>query len=571
MIAAVVVSAAGISIGVGTLALVRHSPGSSLGGDSALGAAALLVAGWAMIAAGVGARRRRPGNRVGPLLIIAGFAWFVTEWNNPAAGSSLVFTVGLVGYTACPPLVADAALRYPSGRLGSVAERAVLVSAYVGTLGVLGLGPALFFEPADQGCAQCADNLVAVTSNAELVVALNRAGVWLGVVWSVALAALAVLRLARSTPAARRARITVVLPASAYLGVVAASYLHSLRRGFLSNDDLDHELWLGQALTLTLVAAGVVVEWIRVHHARSAVAATVAELAAAPPPGGLREALARSLGDPGLEVAYPIGDGRYVDAMGRSTSVESADGRATTALMDRGDIVAVVIHRSDLLGDRRLVEDAVSAARLAFQNERLHAEASAQLDVLRDSRHRLVAASDAERRRLERDLHDGAQQRLVGLALSARLTRTRFERDGDVELAERIATVEAELRKAIDEVRDLASGLHPAVLTDYGLAAALRALAETAASPVNVVGVPEERFPAALETASYLLVAEAAKMGPVSVAIVHDGGTLAVDVNAAGEPPHLVDLQDRVAVLAGTMTSNTEASGVRIRVVFPCG
>ena len=293
--------------------------------------------------------------------------------------------------------------------------------------------------------------------------------------------------------------------------------------------------------------------------------------AAAPPPGGLREALARSLGDPGLEVAYPIGDGRYVDAMGRSTSVESADGRATTALMDRGDIVAVVIHRSDLLGDRRLVEDAVSAARLAFQNERLHAEASAQLDVLRDSRHRLVAASDAERRRLERDLHDGAQQRLVGLALSARLTRTRFERDGDVELAERIATVEAELRKAIDEVRDLASGLHPAVLTDYGLAAALRALAETAASPVNVVGVPEERFPAALETASYLLVAEAAKMGPVSVAIVHDGGTLAVDVKAAGEPPHLVDLQDRVAVLAGTMTSNTAASGVRIRVVFPCG
>ena len=387
--------------------------------------------------------------------------------------------MGLLGYAVRPPLVAHAVLCYPGGRLGSRVDTTVVVSAYVGSLAVLGLGPALVFEPANQGCAQCPTNLVAVASNAELVEALNRAGVWVGAAWATALTVLAGWRAATSTPAARRIRMPVLVPAVAYLGAVAATYLHSLDRGFLSNDELDRRLWSAQAVALISICLGLVVEWIRARRARSAIAGMVVELAEAPPPGGLRDALAGALGDPDLEVAYPDADGRYVDFRGLPVSDVAAAGRATTALVDDDETIAVVIHRGDLLGDRRLVEEAVTAARLAFENERLHAEAGAQLAELQGSRERLVAASDAERRRLERDLHDGAQQRLVGLTLAARLMRSELEREGSTDLAGRIAAAEAELRHVVDDVRKLASGLHPAVLTDYGLAAAVRALAET--------------------------------------------------------------------------------------------
>ena len=237
MIAAVAVSAGGISVGLGTLALVRHNPGGSLTGSSTAGAAALLTAGWLAITVGLVMRRRRPGNRVGALLIAAGFAWFVTEWNNPGAGSSLVFTIGLLGYAACPPLVAHAVLSYPGGHLGSRFEAVAVVVAYAGSLVVLGLGPALVFEPADQGCAQCATNLVAIASNAELVEALTRAGVWLGVAWAIALTLLAGWRAVTSTPAARRIRMPVLVPAVTYLGAVAVTYINAIDRGFLSNDE----------------------------------------------------------------------------------------------------------------------------------------------------------------------------------------------------------------------------------------------------------------------------------------------------------------------------------------------
>ena len=253
----------------------------------------------------------------------------------------------------------------------------------------------------------------------------------------------------------------VLVPAVAYLGAVAATYLHSLDRGFLSNDELDRRLWSAQAVALISICLGLVVEWIRARRARSAIAGMVVELAEAPPPGGLRDALAGALGDPDLEVAYPDADGRYVDFRGLPVSDVAAAGRATTALVDDDETIAVVIHRGDLLGDRRLVEEAVTAARLAFENERLHAEAGAQLAELQGSRERLVAASDAERRRLERDLHDGAQQRLVGLTLAARLMRSELEREGSTDLAGRIAAAEAELRHVVDDVRKLGVGTSP--------------------------------------------------------------------------------------------------------------
>jgi signal transduction histidine kinase len=207
---------------------------------------------------------------------------------------------------------------------------------------------------------------------------------------------------------------------------------------------------------------------------------------------------------------------------------------------------------------------------LAFENERLQAEARAQLAELRASRARLVAASDAERRRLERDLHDGAQQRLIGLTLAMRLMRPQVDREGTSSLATRIATAEAGLGQALDDLRELASGIHPAVLTDYGLVPAILALGEQGTANVRLVTTMDERFSPAAEIAAYLVVAEAAKVGPVHVAVERSVDTLVIEVDVAGGTPRLADVEDRVGALDGTIHTEATLDGVRIRVEIPC-
>ena len=571
MITALAAAGCGLAVGVGTLELVQHNPAGSLAGSSATGGAALVVAGWLSIGAGLLVRHRRQESRFGLLLAAAGFAWFVTEWNNPGAGSSLVFTIGLLLFAVCPSFVAHAALSYPTGRLGSRVERWTLVGSYAASLVVLGLGPTLVFDPAAQGCGQCASNAVAIANNAGLVASLGRAGERLGVLWAIALALLAAWRLAHSTQAARRIKAPMLVPAVVYLCAVALGYVHLLYGGVIFNDVIARRLWITQAGTLTLFALGAAWEWPRARRARSAVAEMVVDLAQSPPPGGLREALSATLDDPDLQIAYPIGESGWVDASGAAIDVLAIPGRATTALVRDGETIALLTHRSDLLGDSGFVEESAAAARLAFENERLEAAGRAQLLELRTSRVRLVAASDAERRRLERDLHDGAQQRLVGLTLAMRLMRSRLEPNSPSNVAANVEAAEAELHRAVVELRELASGIHPAVLTDLGLAAAIEALAEGAKTPLRLLAAPDERFSFAAETAAYLLIAAAAKVGAVSVTAVRRDERLLVEVDAVTQPGGLADLEDRIGALDGTLEiSPAPGGGVHIRAEIPC-
>ena len=224
------VLACGLACAVGTMLLVRDASDGSLAGSSAVGVLLLVAAGALAIAVGLAQFERRRGNRFGLLLICAGFAWFMAEWNNPGVESSVVFTLGLVFYASCPPMVAHAAMGYPHGRLGSAAEKVAVTIAYTGSLLVLGLGPALFFDPETQGCAQCAANRLAVGSNADFVATLNRFGVRLGVAWTAVITCLIVWRLVRSGRAIRRATVAVLLPGVVYMGAVTATYIHSLAR-----------------------------------------------------------------------------------------------------------------------------------------------------------------------------------------------------------------------------------------------------------------------------------------------------------------------------------------------------
>jgi signal transduction histidine kinase len=566
---AAAIAALGLAVGAFSLAVARDDPSYWFAGSSTTAAVALLAAGWTLIGCGLAFWLRRPSSRLGLLVAAAGFAWFLPEWNNPAVGSALAFTVGLCFYAACPPLVGHAVLAYPAGRIGSVGERAAVAAAYVGGVLVLGLIPVLFFDPRAQGCTQCPDNLLSVSSSGDLSTDLTRVGLYVGIAWALLLAALAVWRLVRASAWTR----AVFVAGAVYLGLVAAWFAASLDRGELSNGALQRRLWLGQAAALVVLAGGVAWSWVRVRKARSEVARLVVDLAHAPPPGGYRDVLARTLGDPNLLLAYPLETSdRLVDAQGRPVTLDER--YEQTKLIREGRVAAVLAHAPRLLDDEQLVEELAAAARLGLENERLQAELRARLDELRASRARIVEAGDAERKGLERDLHDGAQQRLVGLSLSLRLARSQLASGADSQALALLDEADTELREAIALLRELAHGIFPAVLADEGLAAAVEALAEDGRVPVAARSLAEERFPPQVETAAYAVVAEAlrATTTAVTVETKRSDGALLVEVETNDDLGlDLVALQDRVGALDGRLAVERRDDGcVTLHAELPC-
>ena len=554
------IAALGLALGAFSLRVARDHPGYWFAGDSAVGAVALLGAGWAILACGLAVCLRgvRPA---GLLLVATGLAWFLPEWNNPSVRSALAFTMGLCLYAACPPLAAHALFAYPRGKLASPTERAGVAISYVGGVLVLGVLPALFFDPRAEGCGACPPNLVLVADRAELADDLTHVGVYLGLGWAVALVTLGAVRLARGSAANR----PVMAAGVAYLGCVAATFALSLDRGAISNGTAERRLWLGEAAALVAVALAIAWSWLRGRRARSAVARLVVDLAQSPPPGGLRDALAGIVGDPGLVLVYPVAPGRLVDA--RGIPAKPAPGQQRTSLIRERNVVAVLGHAPGLLDDEQLVDEVTAASRLALENERLQAEVRARVEELRASRARIVEAGDAERKRLERDLHDGAQQRLVGLALSLRLLCSRLA-------IPELERAEAELRLAVEELRELAHGIFPAVLVDEGFAAAVEALAEDTRVLVHIEGLPEGRLPAAVETAAYTVVAagaDAARSRLVVGATVTEG-VLAVDLETdAIEGLDTVGLEDRLGALDGRLAVGPGADGRSwIHAELPC-
>ena len=222
-----------------------------------------------------------------------------------------------------------------------------------------------------------------------------------------------------------------------------------------------------------VLPAGLLVGLVRARWSRGRVASLVVELGRGVPVGGLRDVLARALGDPSLELAFaaPSGTG-FVDASGQPVELPVGDPSRTVTRLEREDeLLGVLVHDPAIEAeDPGLVEAVGNAARLALENERLAAEVRAQLEEVRASRARIVEAADAERRRVERDLHDGAQQRLVALAL--RLQVAKETTPGATALLDEAT---GELQTAIGEVRGLARGVHPTILTETGLRAAVDA------------------------------------------------------------------------------------------------
>ena len=367
----------GLAVAGTSIWLAWRGPAFSIAGTSPYATVAGLAAGWALIVTGIAARRRRPASQFGLILAVAGVAWFLVEWPNPASAGSALFSVGLVFHVAYPALIAHAVLGFPTGRLGAPIARVVVAAAYLTNIVVLGVLPTLSFEPGSAGCPGCPDNAFALGSDVGLVTSFTRLGLLLEVAWIAAAIGLLIARLVRVTAASRRLSAPVLVPGIAFLVCVALDAMHAFQRGYLSNDALDLTFWYGQAAALVAMAAGVELEAIRARRARQQVTQIVLDLTGSTPPGRLRDRLASTLGDPGLRLAYAVSDGRLVDADGRQVELVPGAGRTDTRVERGNELVAWLSHRTELLDDPERLRESIAASRLVIENERLHAETPA--------------------------------------------------------------------------------------------------------------------------------------------------------------------------------------------------
>jgi signal transduction histidine kinase len=553
--------AAGLGVGVLYLVLVLTSEHTD---DRGLTAGLGLLVGWSFLGTGLFAWWRRPENGTGMLMMAAGLAWFATGVS--AANDELVHTFGITLDGLFTAVVGHLLMAFPTGRLETRGERAVIAGVYL-TVTVLQV-PGLLFEDDTR-------SLLVIEPEQELSDALDGVQFLVGLALILVAARMLVHRWA-AAPAARRRVLAPVLWTGG-----AAFFVFFVAGGF---DIAGTPVPVLEHLTLALVATvpfGFLAGLLRTRLAEgAAVGELVRRLGQTPKPDTLRAALADALGDPSLTLAYWLPESeRFVDADGRPVSL---DDRAWTEVELNGRRIGAIAHEPALADEPQLVRTAGAAAALALENQRLSAELRARIEELRASRARLVEAGDAERRRLERNLHDGAQSRLVALALKLRLARGRA--DGQPELAELLDESSEELQAGLNELRELARGIHPAVLSDRGLAPALEMLASRAPVPVEVTTNCGDDLPPPVATAIYFVVSEAltnvakyAQARQAAVTIERGAGCVVAEVADDGvggadltKGSGLRGLSDRVAALDGRlMLDSSPGGGTRLRAEFP--
>ena len=527
--------------------------------------AADLALSWALVGASLALLERPRWRRSRWLLAAAAFALLGAdlEW----ASSHALWTVGFLFAGLWAALLVQLVLTFPQGRSWSRLARVAIVGAYVITVGGQLVGALV---------APDARDLLSVASHPNVGEAIDRARQISGVVVALVVLFLVVRRLGALGGPARPAQGPLLLAAAvtALSGLVWLGWLIATDARATTAETIARTV----AVTIPLgIVAGVV--WSRLRHPQAS--ELVVELRGEPA-ATLRERLARALGDPTLEVAYRLADGRHVDAAGRPIDLLRRADCAITAVKVGGEEIAALVHDAALLDDPGLVESVRATAALVLENERLAAEVRSQLGEVRASRGRIVAAADAERRRMERNLHDGAQQRLVTLSVALGLEASR----ADATAAAILSRAQDEIEQAIAELRELARGIHPTLLRDEGLETAVRALARRTPLPVTVQSTLRDRLPEPVELAAYFTVSEAltnvvkhASATQVTVTLELKSATLSVAVTDDGvggariaPESGLAGLRDRLEALDATLSIETDAGrGTTVRALFPCG
>jgi signal transduction histidine kinase len=571
----VAVAALAVANGLGALAVARGAGQyTTYAGAWRVAAAIGVAAGLALVAAGLAESLTLPARLPGDLALAAGVVWFAPFWDGWEGGPRLVRSLGTVAACFVFPLLVHLVLAFPTGRVVSLAGRVLVVAAYAEAT-VSALVRALFRDPFLDPDAWSNYTATVFLVHAAPRLAHHTAVVdrWFAIAASAVLAVLCVRALVTAS-GPNRAMLAPVLGPGVLLAAAVTAHAVALERTPVEDPRAAtfRTLFLLGSAAVIALAAGL--EWtvVRAHARRRAVGAIVADLGEAPPPGSVEAALAHALGDPALRIAYWLdAPQRLADAHGRAVEepLPSA-GRTVTPLAHDGRTVALVAHATSVA---ELERELGAAIRLALENERLRAEVLAQLDDLRASRTRIVETGDERRRQLEHDLHDGAQQRLLALSYDIRLALADADRNGDAAAAALLVTAVDEAAAALDELRELAHGIYPAVLVEGGLAPAVATFAETALLPVEL-DVADVRYPASVEAAAYVVVTEAVddasrrRATYAAVAAARQDGHLVVRVrdNGTKRTSPMVYVNDRIGALGGRVEFEPRALTAEI----PC-
>ena len=569
--AAITAGAVGLAV-AGSLALAQ---GVVRVGSPATGALSL-VAGLSFVGCGLFAWRRRPEVATGRLMILAGFCVFASSLAE--SDSSLPFTIGLATSGLPLAVLAHLLLTFPDGRLHSLWERALALAAYVVAL-VLQVAMLVFMGYRYLDHCPCPTNLLFSSDNFDVHSALMSSQRNLGVAMTMGVVGTLVLRWRQASLPLRRAMGPLAVAGGATIALLGAQLFAAANARPAFNT-----VGAMQEIAFATVPVAYVFGLFRARLARGAVSDLVVSLREMPQPGQLREVLARALRDPTLDVVYWLPEVQaYVGIDGHPIDPRARDNEAMTEIERHGERVAALIHDPALREEPGLLEAVSAAAGLALENERLLADLRAQLEELRESRARIVEAGDTERRRLERNLHDGAQQRLVSLSLGLGMAADKVGRDPDAAVT-LIEGAREELAQALAELRELAEGIHPAILTDRGLAHALERLAERSPVPVDLDIRLDGRPPEPIEAAAYYVVAEGltnvakyAQATRAKVRVVQERRLLRVEIaddgvggaDATGGSG-LRGLNDRVQAFGGSLTiTSPPADGTCIRAELP--
>ncbi|MGP4046935.1 histidine kinase [Streptomyces sp. 2A115] len=536
-------------------------------GVSAVHAVLLVWISVSYSAAGLVAWWHRPDNRFGPLMLLAGAAGFASalSWSGTAA----VRTVGQLADLLPLVLILHVFLAFPTGRLTGRPARLLVGVGYVAAVGAQpvammlgGFGPdhpLRLVDAPDVGRALFHGELLAIS-------AVSLAGV----------ALIAARRRAGGRPLRRSLGLLID---SFGLGLVMIAVL--LVVGVFGGPSFPVVQRVSLAV-ISLAPVAFLAGLLGARLARTAVGDLVVELRAEP--DDLRAPLARALGDPSLAVLYWLPQfASWTDQDGKPLELPADPARATTLIERDGAPVAALIHDAALNDERELLDAVSAAAAIALETGRLQAELRAHVEELRGSRARVIAAGQQERQRLERNLHDGAQQRLIALSLDLAMLEASL--DGDQAARTRLSQARGEIATSLAELRDVARGLHPAVLSAHGLAVALESLAARAPLPVRLTVRLDGRLAEAVEVAAYYVVCESlanigkhARANAATVSVAQADGRLVVEVLDDGRGgadteggSGLRGLADRVEALDGRLRVWTSSgNGTRVQAELPC-
>ena len=547
---------------------------------------AVIIVGWS--SAALYWLVRRPGNRLGLAFVALALASVVMSLQG--ASDPLLHSIGVFGDFPSFVLAYYVIFAFPYGRLAGTPERLLLagwaLSFFTSSF------PQLFFSPVVSGggpvagCnAACPTNAFMIADRPTIADGFGSNGSYLTLALGVGTLAVLFYRLATATRPRRRALIPVYVVA--VMLTVPVLIFHGVVGDHLDLDpstisDVGWFLTVGRALLPYGFVLSIVVS---TFFAATALKKIVSRLVENPSAAQLRTTLAEALDDPSLELGIRLeqADG-FVDSSGRPLTSTPPAGQTSTPVTQNGETVAVIMHDPALDTDPELLAAAGQALLLAIENGRLTTELQSTNEELRATRARILATGDAERRKVERDLHDGAQQHLVALRIRVGLAREL----ADPEAAQRLDDVGKELEEILEELRDLAHGLYPPVLREFGLGEALAGAVRRSPSPAKLEAAAIGRYSQEVEAAVYFCcleglqnVAKHAGLAATAVIrlweldrrlyfeIVDDGlGYDAGSARHAGQG--LVNMSDRIAALGGTLAvESTPGRGTTVRANIP--